>query len=166
MARPSGTSRHDPPTNDMTWHLYDGRSPQVTQYNAPSAPSATTQDGSSAASLTQVGLTDGGTDRGQYSNGTQIAVAQLALASIPNPQSLIAIGNNSFQSSAKTSLPSVGLPDTGGRGQVLGGSLEASTVDIAKEFTNLIVYQRAYQVNARVVTTVDQISQDTVNLVQ
>ena len=47
-----------------------------------------------------------------------------------------------------------------------GGSLENSTVDIAKEFTNLIVFQRAYQVNSRVVTTVDQITQDTVNLKQ
>jgi flagellar hook protein FlgE len=152
---------------DLSWHLYDAvGAPRVTQYNAPSAPSATEQDGSPAASLTHVGLADGGKIVAQYSNGTQIIVGQLAVASIRNPQSLIAIGNNCFQASAKTALPSIGLPNTGGRGKVLGGSLESSTVDIAKEFTNLIVFQRAYQVNARVVTTVDQISQDTVNLKQ
>ena len=88
----------------------------------------------------------------------------LAIASIRNPQSLIAAGNNNFQASAKTALPAIGLPDSGGRGKVVGGSLEASTVDIAKEFTNLIVYQRGYQVNSRVVTTADDISQETVNL--
>jgi flagellar hook protein FlgE len=58
------------------------------------------------------------------------------------------------------------LPGTGGRGLVLGGSVEASTVDIAREFTNLIIFQRGYQANAKVITTVDQISQDTINLKQ
>jgi flagellar hook protein FlgE len=162
-----GKQSGKPPTNAMTWHLYNAAgAPDVTQYNATSAPSATTVDGSAAASLTNVALTNGGTIVASYSNGTEVTVAQLALASVPNPQSLIAIGNNSFQASAKTALPSIGLPNTGGRGQVLGGSLESSTVDIANEFTNLIVFQRAYQANARVITTVDQISQDTVNLGQ
>jgi len=49
---------------------------------------------------------------------------------------------------------------------VIGGSVESSTVDIAREFTNLIVYQRAYQANAKVITTVDQLSQETINLKQ
>ena len=93
-------------------------------------------------------------------------MGQVAIASIRNPQSLIATGNNNFEASEQTALPAIGLPNTGGRGDVVGGSLEASTVDIAKEFTNLIVYQRAYEVNAKVVTTVDQISQDTVALKQ
>ena len=53
---------------------------------------------------------------------------------------------------------------TGGRGQILGGAVEFSTVDIAREFTNLIVLQRGYQANARVVTAVDEISQETINL--
>jgi flagellar hook protein FlgE len=63
-------------------------------------------------------------------------------------------------------LPAVGLPSTGGRGEILGGSVESSTVDIAKEFTNLIVYQRAYEANSKVITTTDQLSQDTINLIQ
>jgi flagellar hook protein FlgE len=154
-------------TNVMTWQLSDPTgAARITQYNATSAPSATDADGSAPASLTNVALADGGKIVASYSNGTQVTVGQLAVASIPNPQSLIAIGNNAFQASAVTALPSIGLPESGGRGKVLGGSLESSTVDIAKEFTNLIVFQRAYQVNARVVTTVDQISQDTVNLKQ
>ena len=83
-----------------------------------------------------------------------------------NPESLIAVGNNNFQTSAKTATPAVGLPLTGGRGDIMGGSIEASTVDIAREFTNLIVLQRGYQANSRVVTTVDQLSQETINLIR
>ena len=66
------------------------------------------------------------------------------------PQSLIAVGNNNYQLSASSALPAVGLPGTGGRGTVKGGAVEASTVDIATEFTNLIVYQRGYEANSKV----------------
>ena len=55
--------------------------------------------------------------------------------------------------------------NTGGRGNVLSGALESSTVDIAHEFTNLIVYQRAYQANSRVISTTDQIVQDLISLI-
>ena len=56
------------------------------------------------------------------------------------------------------------MPSTGGRGTIIGGAIEFSTVDIAREFTNLIELQRGYQANARVVTAVDELSQDTINL--
>lgn len=150
---------------NITWNLYttDGTS-RITQFSQPSAVSGNEQNGSPAAQLVRIGLGDGGTILAQYSNGTQQAVAQLSMASIRNPESLIAVGNSNFQSSAQTALPAVGVPDTGGRGKILGGALEASTVDIAREFTNLIVLQRGYQANARVVTAVDELSQETINL--
>ena len=78
---------------------------------------------------------------------------------------LIASGNNTFQLSARTATPTIGTPGTGGRGNIVGGRIEASTVDIATEFTNLIVYQRGYEANSRVVNTADQLSQDTINLI-
>jgi flagellar hook protein FlgE len=150
---------------NITWNLYNATgAPRLSQYDAISAPTANAQNGAPAASLTKVGIADGGQILASYSNGTQRVVGQLALASIRNPQSLIASGNNNFQSSAATALPAIGLPNTGGRGTVVGAALEASTVSIAKEFTNLIVFQRAYEVNSKVVTTVDEISQATVNL--
>ncbi len=152
---------------NMTWNLYNASgAPRITQYSQASSSTASAQDGVAPASLTTVGISDGGQILASYSNGTQRVVGQVAIASIRNPQSLIASGNNNFQASEQTALPAIGLPNTGGRGDVVGGSLEASTVDIAKEFTNLIIYQRAYEVNAKVVTTVDQISQDTVALKQ
>jgi flagellar hook protein FlgE len=86
---------------------------------------------------------------------------QLALAVVRNPDSLMAVGNNNFQLTALSAMPAIGLPQSGGRGKVLGSSLESSTVDIAQEFTNLIVLQRGYQANARVVSAVDEISQET-----
>jgi len=76
----------------------------------------------------------------------------------------MAVGNNNFQLTALTATPAIGLPGTGGRGKIFGASIESSTVDIAQEFTNLIVFQRGYQANARVITTVDEISQETMNL--
>jgi flagellar hook protein FlgE len=92
-------------------------------------------------------------------------VAQVALASVRNPESLIAAGNNGFQLSARSSSPAIGMPGTGGRGSVLGSSIEYSTVDIAREFTNLIVFQRGYEANSRVVSAADQLSQTTINLI-
>ena len=121
---------------------------------------------SAAANLVSVGLANGGQVLAQYSDGQQVVVGQMAMADIRNPDSLIAAGNNNYQASALTALPAIGLPGTGGRGTVLGGSVEASTVDIATEFTNLIIYQRGYEANAHVITTADQLSQDTINLKQ
>jgi flagellar hook protein FlgE len=151
----------------ITWNPYnsDG-SGKITQFGQPSASSASSQNGAAAAELVNVGLADGGAIVAQYSDGQQVTVGQVALASIRNPNTLIAAGNNNFQLSELTATPSIGTPGTGGRGTIEGGSVEASTVDIASEFTNLIVYQRAYEANGKVVTTADQLSQDTINLIR
>lgn len=148
----------------VTWNLYNGQTPRLTQFAQPSAVSALGQNGAAAAQLVRVGLGDGGIVLAQYSSGEQLVVGQVAMASIRNPESLISVGNNSYQLSARSAVPAVGTAGTGGRGSILGGAVENSTVDIAKEFTNLIVLQRGYQANTRVVTTVDEISQETINL--
>jgi flagellar hook protein FlgE len=148
----------------VTWNLYNGANPRLTQFAQTSAISAIGQDGNPAAQLIRVGLGDSGQVLAQYSNGQSVAVGQLAMASVRNPESLLAVGNNAYQLSARSALPAVGLPGTGGRGTILGGAIENSTVDIAREFTNLIILQRGYQANSRVITTVDEISQETINL--
>lgn len=149
---------------NVSWSLYDGTTPRVTQFAAKSAVAANAQNGNPASQLTEVRLGDGGKVVAIYSNGQQQIVGQLAMASIRNPESLVAVGNNNFQLSADSALPAIGEPNTGSRGNILGGALESSTVDIAREFTNLIVLQRGYQANTRVVTTVDEMSQETINL--
>ena len=149
---------------NLTWQLYNGPTQRLTQFSLPSAKSANQQDGSASAQLVRVGIAAGGVIQAQYSNGVQAAVGQLAMASIRNPESLVAAGDNSFQLGASSALPAVGLPGTGGRGNIVGGAIENSTVDIAREFTNLIVFQRGYQANARVITTADEMSQETISL--
>jgi flagellar hook protein FlgE len=75
------------------------------------------------------------------------------------------VGNNNFTLGANTAAPAIGTSGTGGRGVIDGKSLEGSTVDIATEFANLLVYQRSYQANSRVVTVSDSLAQEAVNLV-
>jgi flagellar hook protein FlgE len=151
----------------VNWSLYnpDG-TPNITQYATPTAVATETQDGQAAAQLTHISMSNGGEILAQYSNGQQLAVAQLALASIRNPSSLTSVGDNNFEVSANTAIPAVGTPNTGGRGNILAGSLESSTVDIAQEFTNLITFQRSYEASAKVITTTDTLTQDTINLIQ
>jgi flagellar hook protein FlgE len=150
----------------ISWSLYNSAGAgDITQFGQSSQASASAQNGAPAAELDQVGLANGGQILAQYTDSTQVVVGQVALASIRNPGTLIATGNNCYQLSELTATPAVGIPGTGGRGTIDGGSIEASTVDIASEFTNLIVYQRAYEANAHVVTTADQLSQDTINLI-
>ena len=140
--------------NDITWDLYDSSgNPLMTQVNQASAISDNTADGSAAAQLTTVTMGDGGQLMAQFSN-------------IPNPNSMLSIGDNDFEATSQTAAPIVGTANTGGRGAVVGGALEQSTVDIATEFSNLITLQNAYQANSRVVTTEDQILQQTVSLIQ
>jgi flagellar hook protein FlgE len=151
---------------NVTWNPYDSTGAGLlTQFDETSGVSASSQDGSAAAQLMKVGLADGGKIEAQFSDGQQTVVGQLALAGIRNPTSLSAAGNNAFTVTAATATPVVGLPGTGGRGKIVGASIEASTVDVATEFTNLIVYQRAYEANSRVVTSVDTLSQETINLI-
>lgn len=152
---------------NINWNLatQNGNgTPLITQYAAASAESASSQDGVPASQVTQVSVANGGAITAQFSNGNQVVIGQLALASVSNPDSLIAVGQNNFEVGANTATPVIGVPGTGTLGQVEGGSLETSTVDIATEFTNLIVYQNSYQANAKVISTLDQITQNLLSM--
>jgi flagellar hook protein FlgE len=145
----------------VDWHLYntDGTA-TLTQFAQASALAGSAQDGIAAAQVTQVAIGDGGEVVAHYSNGTTQIVAQLAMAAISNPDSLVGVNNNNFELGAQTANPAIGAAGTGGRGTIQAGALEGSTVDIATEFTHLIVYQRSYQANSRVITTFDELTQD------
>jgi flagellar hook protein FlgE len=150
-----------------TWSLYNpDATGALTQVAQTTAVATQTQDGAAAAQLTHVSLANGGEIVAQFSSGQQVTVGQLALASIRNPQSLTAVGDNNYEVSAQTAAPAVGLPNTGGRGTVLASALESSTVDIAKEFTNLITFQRGYEASAKVITTTNTLTQDTIDLIR
>jgi flagellar hook protein FlgE len=152
----------------MNWNLSDPTTgvSQISQISEPSAVSTSTQDGVEGATLIKVGVGTNGSLVAQYSDGQTLNVGQIALATVRNPESLSQIGDNNYQLSAASATPVIGTPGTGGRGTIVGGDLESSTVDIATEFTNLIVYQRSYEAAAKVVTSEDQLSQDTIAIKQ
>jgi flagellar hook protein FlgE len=146
------------------FNMFNGAAPRLTQFAQASATSAVTQDGGPSAQLNSINLGDGGTVVAQYSNGQQLVVGQMAMALVRNPESMLAVGDNNYQLSFRTAVPAVGLPGTGGRGSAIGGAIESSNVDIAQEFTNLIVLQRGFEANSKIITAVDELSQVTINL--
>lgn len=152
--------------SDLTinWNLFSNGNSSITQYAQASSMSTNSQDGSAAAQMTQISIGNGGVVLAQLSNGQEMQVGQLAMANFVNPDSLIAVGNNNYQVSGATSNAAVGVPNSGGRGQILGSSLESSTVDISTEFTNLMTYQNSYEAASRVITTADTIMQQTLNI--
>ena len=145
---------------NINWNLFDSsKSPLITQYASASTTTGSTQDGVQAATVTGVSLQDGGSLVATFSNGSHRTLAQLALASISNPDTLLAVNNNQYITGVGTSTPSVGASGTSTRGNIVAGSLEASNVDMATELTNLIVYQRGYQADSKAVTAIDQMQQ-------
>jgi flagellar hook protein FlgE len=150
----------------FNWDLLSGTSPVVTQVAGPSSTSSTQQDGSSAGTLTNFSIGADGTITGSFTNGTTAALGQLALAGFANDDGLEQVGNTDYTQTLASGQAVVGAPGTGGRGSLVGGSLELSNVDISTEFANLIVAQRAFEADAKAVTTFDQIEQDTINLKQ
>ena len=152
---------------NINWSLYNSSgTSNITQYDTASGVGGTTQNGLAAGQISNVSLQNGGLLVATYSNGQQSTVGQLALANIPNPDTLISIGNNELEASPSTGGIALGAANTGGLGQVVAGSLENSTVDIATEFTSLLTYERSYQAASRVITASDQTVQDVMNLIQ
>jgi flagellar hook protein FlgE len=149
----------------ITWSLLDPQGvPAITQFSQDSAVATTSQNGASSAQLTTVSLGDGGTIIGIFSDGQTKVLARLALATFISPLTLAAVGGNNYIVSSASGTPAIGTPDTGGRGSVVGASLEFSNVDIAREFTSLMTAQRGFQANSRVIVTADELNQEAINL--
>jgi flagellar hook protein FlgE len=151
----------------LNWNLTGpSGSGLLTQVSGPSSTYSTQTDGYSSGSLQSFSVASDGTIQGVFSNGATLALGQLALASFTNSQGLLKNGSNSYLASLSSGQPTIGAPEAGGLGSITGGSLEQSNVDIATEFSNLILAQRDYQANAQTVTTLDQVSQYAINMIQ
>lgn len=150
----------------FNWDLFNGTTPVVTQVAGASSTSSTQQDGSASGTLVNFSIGGDGTVTGSFSNGRTAALGQIALAEFGDDEGLQRVGDNLFTQTLASGQAVIGSPGTGGRGTLSGGALELSNVDIATEFANLIVAQRAFEANAKAVTTFDQITQDTINLKQ
>jgi flagellar hook protein FlgE len=136
----------------------------ITNFGGPKSLAVTASTGASAGSLQQFQIAQDGMVVGVFSNGQKLNMAKIALANFNNPMGLEKVGATCYQSTTNSGLPQVGTPMSGGRGQLLGKALEMSNVDLAQEFTNLIIAQRGFQANSRVITTSDQMLQDLVDL--
>ena len=106
----------------------------------------------------------GGKITGVNANGGTVDLGTIAIAKFNNPAGLMKAGNNTFQESVNSGIPDIGVADTGGRGTLTSGRLEMSNVDLSEEFTEMIVAQRGFQANTRIITTSDEILQELVNL--
>ncbi|MDO9498349.1 MAG: flagellar hook-basal body complex protein [Nocardioides sp.] len=114
--------------------------------------------------LTSYAIGADGKIRGVFSDGVQRDMAQLALADFNNPNGLERVGETAFRESANSGTAEIDIPGAGQRGTLIGGALEMSNVDLAAEFTNLILAQRGFQASSRVITTSDQVLEDLVNI--
>lgn len=136
----------------------------VTSYSGQSTITALSQDGSAAGTLQSFTIAQDGTLTGVFSNGLKQTLAQLALANFSNPSGLEKAGNSSYRTTANSGTAQLGTAGTAGRGILQQGALEMSNVDLAQEFTNLVIAERGFQANSRVITTSDEILQDLVNI--
>jgi flagellar hook protein FlgE len=136
---------------------------RLTQLAAPYSANAAA-NGAPAGSLTTFTVSQSGQVLGIYSNGVTKVVGQIALALFTNPGGLMKVGGNAYLPTVNSGEPIVGPPDSGGRGKIASGYLEMSNVDLAQEFTSMIMAQRGFQANSRVITTSDEVLQELVNL--
>ena len=137
---------------------------EVTQFGTASEAYKTTQNGFTAGTLSGLSINDDGILVGIYSNGENINLAQVALAKFENPEGMFKMGQNRFRESRLSGQPTIGGPNTGGRGRISAKTIESSTTDIADEFINLMQAQRNFQANARVINVADEMMQEIINI--
>lgn len=151
---------------NINWNLLGmSGTPTISQVDTTSAVSATTQNGYASGQYQSFSIGSDGTITASYSNGQQQTVGQLALANVANLQGLSLLGDGNYASTLASGTAVVGTSGTGGLATVQDDALEASNVNISTEFSDLIVAQRAFEANAKSVTTFDQVTEDTINMV-
>jgi len=151
---------------NMTWDLYNASNTgNISQTAATSETSSTNQNGYASGQYQSFTIGSDGTVTVTYSNSQTQKVGQLGIATVTNEQGLVDVGSSQFQTSGASGEASVGVAGAGGRGTLEGSSLEASNVNISAEFSDLIVAQRAFEANAKSVTTFDTITQETINMI-
>ena len=143
-----------------------GQADGFTQFAGTFVPSFITQNGRQFGSATGINIESDGKVSALFDNGETREVFQIPLAVFPNPLALTPLSGNTFASTAAAGNAIPRGPNTGGAGEVSAGSLEASTVDLANEFTKMIITQRAFSANTRVITTSDEMLDELTRIVR
>lgn len=151
----------------FNWNLYGTNGqPAIAQSTAASSTTQSTQDGFTSGVYQGFGVDANGVITASFSNGNQMEVGQVAVASVSNLQGLTLAGQNNFLTSSASGAASIGVAGEGGRGAIEDSALEQSNVDISTEFSNLIIAQRAFEANSKTVTTFDTVTQDTISMIR
>ncbi|MCP4678181.1 MAG: flagellar hook protein FlgE [Deltaproteobacteria bacterium] len=147
-------------TDDPTGNGLNG----TTQFASDNVIRSQDQNGYSTGELATVGILDNGDVMAIYTNGEQYRVGQVALATFEAEGDLARVGGNHWAETQVSGEARIGTANSGSAGSITSSALEQSTVDLAKEFVDLISYQRGFQANSRTITTADQLYQEAVNL--
>ena len=136
----------------------------LTQTAASSSATAYRQNGYSMGYLESYQIDQSGTINGVFSNGTNRSLGQVALASFTNPRGLEKAGESTYLRTINSGEANIGVSGIAGKGKVISGALEMSNVDLAEQFTDMIVTQRGFQANSRTIQTSDQMLQEVLTL--
>lgn len=136
----------------------------MTQYGGPYYPSIIEQDGLSFGAFTGITIDDNGIVTALFDNGQQRQIFKLPIATFRNPNGLEARNGNAYLQTERSGDPLLLEANSGGAGEIAPNSLESSTVDLAEEFTNMIITQRAYSASAKIITTADEMLEELIRL--
>lgn len=149
--------------NMISWNAAGDDANEITGYASTSIVKSLTSDGWAVGVLKSLDIEGNGKIYGVFTNGQTSEMADIMLASFPDSSALKKIGNYFAETNA-SGTPTRNEPGSGGLGEVLANSLEISNTDTAKEFVNMITAQRAYQANARVITTANDMLTELMNI--
>lgn len=136
----------------------------TTQLATTTTVTAGEQNGYPPGVLESFTIGQDGTINGIYSNGSTRNIARIALCTFRNPGGLLKLGNSIYEATSNSGIPQIGEAMTKSRGAIISGALEMSNVDLAKEFTNMIISQRGFQANSKIISTADEMLQTLVNI--
>ncbi|GGQ42259.1 flagellar hook protein FlgE [Couchioplanes azureus] len=162
--RPVDPADPTQPATTVTLGAYTVDVRDLTHYSGNTEARVSASDGAGAGILSSYTVSNTGQIVGVFSNGLKQTLGQLALANFNNVNGLEKIGDSMFRSTVNSGLAQVGAAGSAGLGLINNGALEMSNVDLAQEFTNLVIAQRGFQANSRIITTSDEILQELVNL--
>jgi len=143
-----------------------GKTDGITQFSLPSSTNSQTQDGFAGGSLERTLINQDGVIIGIFSNGKSYPLAQVALARFANNQGLEKAGDSHYKETANSGVAAIGTAGTAGRATIAPSHLEQSNVDLAEEFTKMLVIERGFQANSRTITTSDNMVQQLLGLIR
>jgi flagellar hook protein FlgE len=136
----------------------------ITQFAEKSSTKAFKQDGYTMGYLESFKIDQTGVITGVFTNGNNRQLGQIALATFTNPGGLDKAGDTTFVTTNNSGEPNIGPVGVAGKGKIIAGTLEMSNVDLAEQFTDMIVTQRGFQASSRTIQTSDQMLQELLTL--